>query len=110
VRQVSFDHYGGVEVLELVEAEKPEVGDGELLVAVRATGINPFDFKVRRGLFDGVFPIELPTTQGTDVAGVIEAVGSGVEGFVVGDEVLGSDRPASAGHRRTSRWSPRAPR
>ncbi len=99
-RQVSFDRYGGVEVLELLPAEKPVPGEGELLVAVRAAGLNPFDTKVRRGLMEGVFPITLPSTQGTDVAGVVEAVGPGVQGFAAGDEILGSTgrRRAQADH------------
>ncbi|HEY4997276.1 MAG TPA: NADP-dependent oxidoreductase [Solirubrobacteraceae bacterium] len=80
---VRMDETGGPEVLQLVEAERPEPGDGEVLVRVRAVAINPIDWKYRRGLM----PKDLPAVLGSDISGVVEATGS--EHFAVGDEVFG---------------------
>jgi len=83
VQVVRMDETGGPEVLQLVEAERPEPGDGEVLVRVRAVAINPIDWKYRRGLM----PKDLPAVLGSDISGVVEATGS--EHFAVGDEVFG---------------------
>ncbi|MGH4031235.1 NADP-dependent oxidoreductase [Actinomycetota bacterium Odt1-20B] len=88
MRAISQDTAGGPDVLKLVEVPRPVPGRGEVLVRVRAAGVNPADWKTReRGVFaDGSLP---PFTLGFDVAGVIEQVGDGVTLFQVGDEVLG---------------------
>jgi len=85
-----FKGYGGPEVQGFVDVPKPDPGRGELLVAVRAAGVNPADWKLRAGFMRQVVPLELPAIFGYEVAGVIEAVGPDVEGFAVGDEVFGS--------------------
>lgn len=73
-----------------MDLPKPVPGEGEVLVRVTATGINPFESKVRRGLFaDGAEP-EAPLQQGGDLAGVVEAVGPGVNEFTPGAEIAGS--------------------
>jgi NADPH:quinone reductase-like Zn-dependent oxidoreductase len=89
-RAVRFERYGGVEVLELAEVEPTELGDGELLVRVKAAGINPFESKLRGGLMQAHIPISFPAAQGTDVAGVVERIGPDVTDFAPGDEVLGT--------------------
>ncbi len=89
-RQVSFDQYGGVEVLHLSEVEQPIPGEGQLLVRVMAAGLNPFDVKVRTGKVKEMIKVTFPSAQGNDVAGVVEAVGPGVSGFKPGDEVAAS--------------------
>jgi len=89
-RQVRFDQYGGVDVLHLSEVDKPEPGEGQLLLQVKATGINPFDVKVRTGKVQEMVKVSFPSAQGNDVAGVVEAVGPGVSGFKPGDEVAAS--------------------
>jgi len=89
-RVVRFDRYGGVEVLHLVPAEVPVPGSQQLLISVRAAGINPFDTKVRTGLMEGRFPVDFPAPQGTDVAGVVEQVGPDVTDFKPGDEIVAS--------------------
>lgn len=83
MKVVRIDQTGGPEVLQLVEAERPEPGDGEVLVKVRAAAINPIDWKYRRGLI----PKQLPAVLGSDISGVIESSRS--ERFAVGDEVFG---------------------
>ncbi len=89
-RAVRFEQYGGVEVLDVVDVAAPQPGDGQMLVRVRAAGINPFETKLRSGLFQADIPLSFPAAQGSDFAGVIEAVGPDVDDFRVGDEVLGT--------------------
>jgi NADPH:quinone reductase-like Zn-dependent oxidoreductase len=85
--------FGGPEVLSVVEAEVPEPGPGEVVIAVRAAGINPWDFKVVSGAM-GADPARLPLPVGLEVAGVVTAVGSDAVGpagaIAVGDEVVAS--------------------
>jgi len=88
-RAVRFDQYGGVEVLKVVEVEDPLPGPGQLLVRVKAAGINPGESKIREGLLHERWPATFPSGQGSDLAGVVEAVGEGVDGFHAGDEVIG---------------------
>lgn len=95
-KAVSYSEYGGPEVLEIIDRPEPHAGEGEVRVAVRAAGLNPYDFKVRRTGFSGHV---LPSLQGAEFAGVIDEVGDGVTGWAVGDEVLGwVGRGAQAEH------------
>ncbi|MFF1923624.1 NADP-dependent oxidoreductase [Streptomyces sp. NPDC058221] len=92
-----FTRNGGPEVEALVERDAPEPGPGELLVAVRAAGVNPVDWKLRAGYTrPGSEPQPFPTVLGSEAAGVVEAIGPGVEGFEVGDEVFGN--PVTGGY------------
>jgi NADPH:quinone reductase len=86
---VQFDNYGGIEVLEVREVARPEPGPDQVLVAVRSAGINPSEAKIRAGLVREIFPATLPSCQGSDLAGVVEEIGAGVNGVAVGDEVIG---------------------
>ncbi len=70
-----FLDYGGPEQQEFVELDVPTPGPGELLVRVRAAGVNPVDYKVRRGMFRDFGPRELPSEFGSEVAGIVEQVG-----------------------------------
>lgn len=88
-KAVRFDHYGGVEVLEVRDVPRPEPGPGQVLVAVRAAGINISEAKIRSGLVRAYFPATFPSGEGSDLAGVVEEVGAGVTGVAVGDEVIG---------------------
>jgi NADPH:quinone reductase-like Zn-dependent oxidoreductase len=95
-RAVRFDEYGGVEVLKIVDIDPPVPGPGQLLVRVKAAGINPGESKIRQGLLHERWPATFPSGQGSDLAGVVEEVGEGVDGFQVGDEVIGyADNRAS---------------
>jgi len=96
-RVFGFTEYGDASVQEFWERETPEPGPSELLVAVRAAGVNPFDVKIREGALQEWIPLDLPAGLGSEVAGVVEAVGADVEGFAVGDEVLGRVRPGAGG-------------
>jgi NADPH:quinone reductase-like Zn-dependent oxidoreductase len=86
---VRFDRYGGVDVLDVVDVEPQAPGEGEVLVRVRAAGINPGEAAIREGLLRERWPATFPSGQGSDLAGVVAEVGAGVEGFAVGDEVIG---------------------
>lgn len=79
--------YGGPEVLEIVESPTPEPGPGEVLITVRAAGVNVADMKVYGGVW-GTDPAKLPIPLGFEVAGVIAAVGPDVTRVGVGDEVI----------------------
>ncbi len=93
---VRFDQYGGIDVLHVVEVDRPLPGPGQVLVGVKAAGINPGEGKIRMGLLAQVWPATFPSGQGSDLAGVVEEVGDGVTGFAAGDEVLGwTDNRAS---------------
>ncbi len=95
-KAVMFDHYGGRDVLYVAEVEKPIPGPSEVLVAVRAAGINPGEAAIREGRLDAVYPATFPSGQGSDLAGVVSEIGVDVDGFEVGEEVLGwSDRRSS---------------
>ncbi len=89
MRAVRFDEYGGTEVLRVVDVENPVPGPGQVLVRVRATSINPGEAKIRDGLLEARYPATFPSGEGSDVAGVIEQVGDGVENFAVDDAVIG---------------------
>ena len=97
-RAVRYDEYGGVDVLNVVDVADPVPGPGELLVRVRAAGINPGESKIREGLLHERWPATFPSGQGSDLAGVVEAVGVGVDGFGPGDDVIGftDDRASQA--------------
>jgi NADPH:quinone reductase-like Zn-dependent oxidoreductase len=88
-KAVRFDDYGGVDVLEVRDVPRPQPGPGEVLVAVRAAGINPSEAAIRTGRVRDIFPATFPSGQGSDLAGIVEEIGADVEGVAVGDEVIG---------------------
>jgi NADPH:quinone reductase-like Zn-dependent oxidoreductase len=89
-RAVLIRAYGGADVAQVAEIEKPEPALGQVLVRVRAAGVNGIDWKVREGLVRSAFTLPLPIVLGAEMAGVIEAVGAGVTRFRVGDRVMGA--------------------
>jgi NADPH:quinone reductase-like Zn-dependent oxidoreductase len=97
-RAVRFDNYGGLEVLQVVEVDRPTPGPGKVLVRVKAAGINPGEASIRKGMFAERWPATFPSGQGSDLAGIVEEVGPGVANVAVGDEVIGftNDRSSHA--------------
>ncbi|GAA4548080.1 NADP-dependent oxidoreductase [Amycolatopsis samaneae] len=89
MKAIRFDRFGGPEVLQLSEVDIPEPGPGQVRLKVRTAGVNPIDGKIRSGAMKAVFPTTFPATPGAEVAGVVDAVGEGVTGLSVGQEVLG---------------------
>ncbi|HTU87207.1 MAG TPA: NADP-dependent oxidoreductase [Solirubrobacteraceae bacterium] len=88
-RAVRFDHYGDVDVLDVVDVERPTPGRDQVLVRVKAAGINPGEASIRRGLLHERWPATFPSGEGSDLAGVVDEAGPGVEQFSAGDEVIG---------------------
>lgn len=88
-KAVRFNKYGGIDVLQVVEVERPLVGPGQVLVRVKAAGINPGEATIRKGGFADRWPSTFPSGQGSDLAGVVEEIGSGVSGVHAGDEIIG---------------------
>jgi NADPH:quinone reductase-like Zn-dependent oxidoreductase len=88
-RAVQLDEYGGLDVLTVREVELKELGKEDVRVEVRAAGINPGEASIRKGLLKDRWPSTFPSGQGSDLAGVVKEIGIDVEGFAVGDEVLG---------------------
>jgi NADPH:quinone reductase-like Zn-dependent oxidoreductase len=89
VKAVRFDGYGDVDVLEVREVEDPVATPGRVIVAVKAAGINPGEIAIWNGSLHERWPATFPSGEGTDLAGVVQAVGEGVSAFSPGDEVLG---------------------
>ncbi len=85
MRAIQYRRFGGPEVLEFVEMPDPDPGPGQIRISVRAVGVNPIDWKMRSGMMGG----ELPQTTGREAAGVIDALGDGVEHVAPGDRVFG---------------------
>jgi NADPH2:quinone reductase len=88
-RAVRFDRYGGRDVLYVTDIDMPSPDRGEVLVEVRAAGINPGEAAIRVGALHEMFPATFPSGEGSDLAGVVTAVGPEVTEFTVGDEVMG---------------------
>ncbi|MFD0686193.1 NADP-dependent oxidoreductase [Actinomadura fibrosa] len=96
MKAVRFHEYGGIDVLRVEEVERPVPGPGQVLVEVRAAGIQPGEVHIRTGGLHERWPATFPSGQGTDLAGVVVEVGAHVRGVAVGAEVLGFT------HRRAS--------
>jgi NADPH:quinone reductase-like Zn-dependent oxidoreductase len=84
-----INQFGGPEVLQITEVEKPVPGDDEVLIKIHFTGINPVDTKVRAGTSGVSKKIKLPAILGWDVSGTIETIGKNVTTFKPGDAVFG---------------------
>ena len=97
-RAVRFDQYGGLEVLKVVEVDRPKPGPRGVLIRVKAAGINPGEASIRKGLFADRWPSTFPSGQGSDLAGIVEELGPGVTTIALGDEVIGftNDRSSQA--------------
>jgi NADPH:quinone reductase-like Zn-dependent oxidoreductase len=92
MKAARFNRFGGPEVLEIVDLPDPHPGPGQVRIAVRAAGVNPSDWKKRKGLMDG----ELPQTMGHEAAGVVDELGERVTDVAVGDRVFGFSTEGAA--------------
>jgi NADPH:quinone reductase-like Zn-dependent oxidoreductase len=96
VKAVRFGEYGGIDVLRVLDVPQPVPGPGQVLVQVKAAGINPGEAKIREGLLHARWPTVFPSGQGSDLAGIVAAAGPGVAAVAAGDEVIGyTDNRAS---------------
>jgi NADPH:quinone reductase-like Zn-dependent oxidoreductase len=89
MRAVRFHEYGPPENLVIEEVPRPEPQAGEVLVRVHAAGVNPIDWKIRRGYLKDFMPVPLPFTPGVDLAGAVAAVGPDVTTVQPGQAVFG---------------------
>ncbi|MFJ7999221.1 NADP-dependent oxidoreductase [Streptomyces sp. NPDC096310] len=89
MKAIVFDTFGGTEVLHEAEIPTPQPGPDQVRVRVHAVGVNPVDGKIRSGVMEAIFPTTLPAVPGGEIAGVVDALGEGVDHLKVGDEVLG---------------------
>jgi NADPH:quinone reductase-like Zn-dependent oxidoreductase len=89
MKAVQFSDYGPPDALHVADVEEPHAGAGQIRIAVKAVGVNPFEWKVRSGMMREAMPLDLPSIPGSDVAGVVDEVGDGVTDVDLGDEVFG---------------------
>ena len=89
MKAVRFDEYGPVDVLDVRDVPVPEPGAGQVLVRVKAAGINPGEAKIREGVFRELYPATFPSGQGSDFAGVVDKLGPGVTTVAIGEDVIG---------------------
>ena len=89
MKAIALDNYGSPDDLRVAELPEPKVGPGEVLIRVKAAGVNPVDWKVGAGYLDPLMESHFPIIPGWDVAGVVEGVGLDAGEFAVGDEVIG---------------------
>src|SRR3954454_4602431 len=89
VKAILFDRFGGPEVLHEADIDVPQPGPGQIRVRVKAAGLNALDGKIRSGALEAMFPTPLPAVPGGELAGVVDALGDGVQAVHVGDEGLG---------------------
>ena len=105
MKAVQFAEYGGPEVLQLVDADEPHAGPGQVRIAVRAAGVNGIDWKIRQGYMAQQMPLALPAGTGMDASGVVDEVGEGVNDVAVGDAVFGSGSATFAEYAVLSNWA-----
>lgn len=93
MKAVVLHEYGGPDKLKYEDVRDPVAGEGEVLVRVTASSVNPIDYKLRSGAMKQYMPLELPAILGRDVSGIVREIGAGVQGFAPGDRVmaLGND-------------------
>ncbi len=89
MKAVVLREYGGPDKLSYEDVPDPVAGEGEVLVQVAATSVNPVDYKLRSGSFKAFMPLEFPAILGNDFSGIVREVGKGVSGFAPGDKVMG---------------------
>jgi NADPH:quinone reductase-like Zn-dependent oxidoreductase len=89
IRALVLGSYGGQDSVAISTIAAPTAGSGQVLVRVKAAGINGLDWKVREGYVRDAFPLQLPAVLGIELAGIVEATGAGVSRFKVGDRVMG---------------------
>ena len=97
MKAIRIHEFGGPEVLKYEDAPNPSPAKDEVVIKIHASGVNPVDCKIRAGLAQGKFPVELPLIPGWDVSGEIEEVGSDVLNFRKGDEVYSRPDPTRNG-------------
>ena len=89
MKAIVLHEYGGPDKLKYEDVPDPVAGEGQLLVRVTSTSVNPIDIKLRSGAFKDFMPLTFPAILGNDFSGMVREVGAGVTGFAPGDKVMG---------------------
>ncbi|MCU1224829.1 MAG: Alcohol dehydrogenase GroES domain protein [Edaphobacter sp.] len=89
MKAIVLHEYGGPDKLKYEDVPDPMAGDGQVLVRVAASSVNPIDCKLRSGIFKDFMPLQLPAILGNDFSGIVRAVGPNVSEFAPGDKVMG---------------------
>ncbi|MEU8269437.1 NADP-dependent oxidoreductase [Sphaerisporangium sp. NPDC049002] len=97
MRSIQFTRYGPPSVVHLAEVPEPHAGPGEIRIAVRASGVAAGEVRIRSGALREVVPVTFPFRTGFDASGVVDEIGDGVTGVVVGDEVFGMSTSTARG-------------
>lgn len=98
MKAIALEQFGGPGVLKEMDLPKPAPASGEVVVRVKAAGVNPVDWKVREGWLKDMFPHGFPLIPGWDMAGVIDEIGEGVTDLSPGDEVYAYARKPTVQH------------
>lgn len=96
MKAIQINKYGTADVLEINDIEPPKLDKNQVLIDTKAIGINPFDWKLRNGMFAEMFPLTFPNILGFEVSGVVKQVSDDVTNFKVGDRVYGKTERAYA--------------
>jgi len=104
VKAVQYSAYGGPEVLHVVDVDRPDPGPGEVRIKVRASGVNPSDWKRRAGLYRDFEEVSFPSGVGVKASGVVDRVGPGVVDAAAGDAVFGFGRNTAAEYAVLTHW------
>lgn len=105
MKAIQFSEYGGPEVLRVADVDEPHAGPGQVRIVVRAAGVNPADWKIREGQWQEFRPLTLPAGVGFEASGIVDEVGEGVSGVLVGDAVFGSGLFTVAEHAVLKHWA-----
>lgn len=98
MKAYGFTEYGGAETQDWLELSEPTPMGHEIVVEVRAAGVNPVDWKIRAGYMRAVLPLSLPVAMGREASGIVRAIGTDVDGYALGDEVFGPVASTSGGY------------
>ena len=105
MKAVQFNAYGGPEVLRVADVAEPHADAGHVRIAVRVSGVNPSDWKRRAGLYRDFDPVTFPAGVGVEAAGIVDEIGSGVNGVALGDAVFGFGANTAAQHAVLTHWA-----
>lgn len=93
MKAIQYKDYGSSAVIELVDVPRPLIkSENDILIQVKAAGVNPIDVKIRMGFMKETRPVEIPFVPGGEASGIIVAIGAGISKFKVGDEVIALTR------------------
>ncbi len=105
MKAVQFNQYGGPEVLHVVDIAEPHPGPDQVRIAVRASGVNPSDWKRRDGQYRAFEDVTFPSGVGVEASGVVDEVGPGVRDVAIGDAVFGFGESTVAQHAILTHWA-----